>query len=153
MSSAGFRSDFTARDAQKYPSTVSGSGAVPAFVICVMGGRTVVDGFRISTGRRARGFIGSAGGYSKEGGTLVVSHNVAFDNRPAETIDDSTFASLIAGIDFTAARVRATSNGSREGPRGAAAEGEDEAHEPQADTEPARSRRARAAPTRVCGLR
>ena len=106
----GFSADFSSRDARANPVLVTGDGKAPAFVLCVMGGRTVVDGFRISTGGRARGFVGSAGGYSGEGGSLVVSHNVVFDNRPPGAIDDSTVGGGISVVVQQAATIEVSNN-------------------------------------------
>ena len=114
----GFSGDFAIRDAGKYKARVSGSGGSPAFVVCVMGGRTVVDGFHVSTGRRARGFVGSAGGYSNEGGTLVVSHNVVSGNRPSGEIDDATFGGGVIATVQSGATVELTDNQVRDNESG-----------------------------------
>ena len=106
----GFSADFASRDAGAHPVLVTGDGKAPAFVLCVMGGRTVVDGFRISTGGRARGFVGSAGGYSGEGGSLVVSHNVVFGNRPAGEISDETVGGGVSVVVQTKATAEISDN-------------------------------------------
>lgn len=106
----GFGADFTSRDAGANPTLVTGDGKTPAFVICVMGRRSIVDGFQISTRGRARGFVGSSGGYGNEGGSLVVSHNEVSSNRPPGEIDDSTVGGGISVVVHRAATVEVSDN-------------------------------------------
>lgn len=106
----GFRNDFGARNAAQYPAMVTGKDGIPAFVLCVMGGKTVVDGFAISTGQKSRGFVGSAGGYAGEGGSLTISHNVVSGNKPSEVIDDSTYGGGIVVTVLSRASVDVTDN-------------------------------------------
>jgi len=95
----GFADDFGERDAATYPTTVSGDGASAAFIVCVMAGASVIDGFVVATGNTNRGIIASAGGFADEGGTIVVSHNVVRNNQAPGVIDDVTFG---AGISVSA---------------------------------------------------
>lgn len=106
----GFRADFAARDAGTYRTTVTGDGTAPAFVVCVMGGASTIDGFVVTTGNRDRGIVASAGGFSGEGGTLVVSHNVVHDNQPAGVIDDATFGAGIVVDVLDGASVEVSDN-------------------------------------------
>ncbi len=106
----GFATDFSTRDASAHPTTVIGDAGAPAFVICVMAGETRVDGFLITTLGENRGFVGSVGGFAGEGGELVVSHNLIYDNRPPGTVDDATFGAGISVDALPPARVQVSDN-------------------------------------------
>ncbi len=106
----GFGPDFAARDAATYPTTVTGDGTAPAFVVCTMAGASVLDGFVVATGNTDRGIIASAGGFADEGGTLVVSHNVVRDNQAPGVIDDVTFGAGISVHAYAGATVEVSDN-------------------------------------------
>ena len=78
----------------------------------------MVDGFVIDTAHKARGFVGVAGTFGGGKGTLIVSHNVASNNRPAEKIEDSTFGGGIAVSVLSGASAEITDNHVRDNESG-----------------------------------
>lgn len=86
----GFNEYFSDRNADQYPTIVIGSSANPAFLVCVMRGTTIIDGFSITSENNNRGIYGLVGGYNNEPGSFTISHNKLFDNR-ARNINDYTY--------------------------------------------------------------